>query len=570
MINKCYELWILNAHDHYREELLSIKGNTEAIIDRFYKEIEFGTGGMRGVLGAGTNRVNIHTIRHVAEGLARQIESQGEVAKTRGVVIAYDTREFSQIFAHETARVLALHGIQSYIFTESRPTPELSFAVRYLSSVAGVVITASHNPKQYNGFKVYDENGAQLTPKSVDEIVGHMNDINNIFDIKTLSEEELIASNLCMEISEKLDEAYDMALQTLVQRKGLIKDLHIVYTPLHGAGVKPMIRALKEAGFSNVHIVKEQAIQDGTFPTILYPNPEDVDAFELAIALGNEVAADILFATDPDADRLGVAVKNAEKYELLTGNQLGALLLHYILSSMKDNGTLPQNGVILKTIVTSELGTAIANKFNVKTVNTLTGFKYIAEKIAEYEKSGELSFLFGYEESYGYLAGDFVRDKDAIQIALLTAEMTVFYQEQGKTIIEALNDLYSQYGYYEEKLLSFMFEGIEGQQKIANLMKSFRGNIPKKFMDLAVVRTEDYERSIAKNLDGSEHSINLPKSNVIKFILEDASWVCIRPSGTEPKCKIYLSVQGENQFQVEQKLQRLVTEAETLVNLMDL
>ena len=518
----------------YKEELQGILEEAE-VADRFYQTVPFGTGGMRGKLGAGTNRINIHTIRLVAEGLAREIEKQGELAKTRGVVIAYDTRHFSQQFAYETAGVLAAHGIQSYVFTASRPTPELSFAVRYLAAYAGVVITASHNPKQYNGFKVYGEDGAQLTPQFADEIVAHMNAVEDLFTIESLNREQLLASGLCVEILEKLDDAYNMALKSLVTASE--KDLQLVYTPLHGAGLEPTKRALMEAGFTNVHIVEEQAIQSGEFPTVSYPNPEEADAFKLAISLGHQVGAELLLATDPDADRLGVAVFNGESYQLLTGNQLGALLLHYILQRQQQTGELPENAAMLKTIVTSEFGTAIASKFNVATVNTLTGFKFIAEKIAEWEQTGEHTFMFGYEESYGYLAGDFVRDKDAVQIALLTADMAAHYKKQSATLLDALNTLYEELGWYKEALVSLTFEGLEGQQKIASIMDNFRNNAPKQFAGIEVVAVEDYS---AGNVNG------LPKADVVKFMLADESWICVRPSGTEPKCKFYIGVKKEN------------------------
>ena len=518
----------------YKEELQRIVEETE-IADCFYQTVPFGTGGMRGKLGAGTNRINIHTIRLVAEGLAREIEKQGELAKTRGVVIAYDTRHFSQEFAYETAGVLAAHGIQSYVFTESRPTPELSFAVRCLAAYAGVVITASHNPKQYNGFKVYGEDGAQLTPQFADEIVVHMDAVEDLFTIESFNREQLLASGLCVEILEKLDDAYNMALKSLVTAGE--KDLQLVYTPLHGAGLEPTKRALVEAGFTNVHVVAEQAIQSGEFPTVAYPNPEEADAFKLAIELGHQVGAELLLATDPDADRLGVAVLNGDNYQLLTGNQLGALLLHYILQRKQQTGELPENATMLKTIVTSEFGTAIANKFNVTTVNTLTGFKFIAEKIAEWEQTGEYSFMFGYEESYGYLAGDFVRDKDAVQIALLTAEMAAYYKKQGMTLLDALNRLYEELGWYKESLISLTFEGIEGQQKIASIMDNFRNNPPKQFAGVEVVKVEDYSRG---NVNG------LPKADVVEFMLADESWICVRPSGTEPKCKFYIGVKKES------------------------
>lgn len=552
-MNHIYNEWL--ERSLYKEELQEIIVEAE-VVDRFYQIVPFGTGGMRGLLGAGTNRMNIHTIRLVAEGLARQIEAQGDMAKVRGVVIAYDTRHYSQEFAYETAGVLAAHGIQSYVFRESRPTPQLSFAVRYLSAIAGVVITASHNPKQYNGFKVYGEDGAQLTPEFADDIVDYMNEVEDIFLIRSLPKEQLLETGFCTEILEKLDDAYAQALTSLQMHNNLQKDITIVYTPLHGAGVVPTLRGFQDWGFSNVHVVKEQAMQNGDFPTVTYPNPEEKAAFEMAIALGNELDADILLATDPDADRLGVAVRHNNHYKLLTGNQLGALLLHYILKGRYEKGTLPTNAAMVKTIVTSELGTAIANKFSVETINTLTGFKFIAEKIAEWEQTKQYEFLFGYEESYGYLAGDFVRDKDAVQIALLTAEMAAYYKNQGVTLLDVLNGLYEELGCYKEALISLTFEGLEGQQKIASIMESFRHNPLQQLAQINVLKVEDYS---AGNING------LPKADVIKLLLKDGSWVCIRPSGTEPKCKLYFGVCCTNEYESDMHLTTLMSAVQELL-----
>ena len=542
-MNKQYNLWL--QHSFYKDELAAIENDLEKIKDRFYQYVEFGTGGMRGKLGAGTNRINSHTIRRVAFGLAKQIASKGEIAKNRGVVIAYDTRHFSQQFAYETAGVLAAQGIQAYVFTESRPTPELSFAVRYLHAFAGVVITASHNPKQYNGFKIYGEDGAQLTPTFADEIVTHMDTIENIFDIPSLSTDELKATQHFVEILDKIDDAYAAALKTLQFETTIDNSLSLVYTPIHGAGLVPTMRGLKDFGFTNVHLVEQQAKQDGEFPTVTYPNPEEPAAFEIAIQQGKKHNADILLATDPDADRLGVAVRTNESYKLLTGNQLGAMLLHYILTQHTSRGTLPANGAMLKTIVTSEFGTAIANHFGITTINTLTGFKFIAEQIANFEQTNAHTFLFGYEESYGYLAGDFVRDKDAVQIALLTAEMAAYYKAQNKTLLQVLETLYTQFGRYEEALLSFTFEGFEGQQKIANIMESLRKQAPKEIAGENVIAIEDY--SIQKRFENGEtYDLTLPKANVLKYFLEDETWICVRPSGTEPKIKFYVGVKDQD------------------------
>lgn len=542
-MNPLFQQWL--DHSFYKQELLAIKHDAQQIQDRFYQYVEFGTGGMRGQLGAGTNRINRHTIRRVAYGLAQQIVAQGDIAMTRGVVIAYDTRHFSQQFAYETAGVLAAHGIQTYIFKESRPTPELSFAVRYLYAMAGVVITASHNPKEYNGFKVYGDDGAQLTPTLADDIVAKMDALDHIFTIPCLTKAELQASPLVTEILEKIDDAYANALQTLKLAGTIDNSISLVYTPLHGAGLVPTMRGLADFGFTNVHIVAEQAIQDGDFPTVSYPNPEEAAAFKLAIELGHEIHADLLLATDPDADRLGVAVRNGADYKLLSGNQLGAMLLHYILSQHEARGTLPANGAMLKTIVTSQFGTAIANKFDITTIDTLTGFKYIAEQIASFEQTNEHTFLFGYEESYGYLAGDFVRDKDAVQIALLTAEMAAFYKTQGKTLLDVLKELYNEFGHFEEALLSFTFEGYEGQQKITHIMEQLRKQAPTTIAWEHVIAIEDY--SVQQRIEnGVTTELTLPKANVLKYYLESNTWICVRPSGTEPKIKFYIGTNGES------------------------
>lgn len=532
--------------DYLTEELTSIASDEKAIEDRFYQYVSFGTGGMRGLLGAGTNRMNIYTIRRVAEGLARYVASNGEATKARGVVIAYDTRHFSYEFAVETARVLGAHGIKAYVYKEARPTPQLSFTVRELNAFAGVVITASHNPKQYNGFKVYGEDGAQLVPSGANAIIQYMDEIDDIFSIAVSEVAQLEETGLLQWILTELDEKFMAQLLTLKNNEAIDYNMKLVYTPLHGAGLVPVVEGLKQFGFNEVHVVKEQAVQDWSFPTVSYPNPEEAAAFSMAIALGKKVGADLLLATDPDADRLGVAVRNGDNYELLTGNQLGALLLHYILQTKQANGTLPENGALLKTIVTSELGTAIAEHFGVETFNTLTGFKYIAEKIAEFEKTKSHTYLFGYEESYGYLIETFVRDKDAVQVALKVAEMAAYYATQQKTLLQALEELYKQFGYYQEALISKMFEGKDGQEQMKVILNDYRVNPPQAFASIAVARIEDYLTGVATLSDGMTESIQLPKENVLKFILEDGSWVTVRPSGTEPKCKFYIGVKQES------------------------
>jgi len=433
----------------------------------------------------------------------------------------------------------------------------LSFTVRKLNAYAGVVITASHNPKQYNGFKVYGEDGAQLTPDFANEIIYYMNEIKDIFAIKVEELALLEQQGYITWLASDLDKEYLTSLLTLKSNQDVALNMNIVYTPLHGAGLVPVSEGLRAFGFQHVHIVEQQAVQDGEFPTVAYPNPEESNAFELAMKLGNQVGADLLLATDPDADRLGVAVKSDDSYKLLTGNQLGALLLNYILSTKQQLGSLPQNAVMLKTIVTSELGTHIAEKYDVATVNTLTGFKYIAEKIAEYERTGEYSYLFGYEESYGYLIETFVRDKDAVQVALKVAEMAAYYETQGHTLLDQLDNLYKEYGYHNEALLSQQFEGKNGQTEMQVMLQRLRDNMPKKIVNLTVLRTEDYLVGQAVLANGTIEGLTLPKENVVKLILEDGSWIAIRPSGTEPKCKFYIGVVGETAEHTQQKLEQV-------------
>ena len=555
-----YQQWKNEDLPNYlKEELEQIAENFAAIEDRFYQYLSFGTAGMRGILGAGTNRMNIYTIRRVAEGLACYIDSQGESAKRRGVVIAYDTRHYSYEFALETACVLGAHGISSYLYKEPRPTPQLSFTVRELHAFAGVVITASHNPKQYNGFKVYGEDGAQLVPSAAKTIVNHMEKIEDIFAIEVASEDKLEKQGLLHWILEEYDEKYLANLLTLKNRQDLALGLSIVYTPLHGTGFVPVTKGLEAFGFTNIHVVESQATQDGSFPTVAYPNPEEPAAFKLATELGEKVGADLLLATDPDADRLGVAVWNGEKYELLTGNQLGALLLQYLLETKREQGTLPEKGAMVKTIVTSEMGTAIAKKYNVKTFDTLTGFKYIAEKIAEFEKTGEYIFIFGYEESYGYLIKPFARDKDAVQVAIQVAEMAAHYATKGKKLSQVLEELYGEFGYYREALVSKVFEGKDGQEKMKAILDGLRKDLPKEVDGVPIVRVEDYWKGLAYLVDGTTEPLTLPKENVLKFVLADDSWVTIRPSGTEPKCKFYFGVVKESREAAEESLESLVS-----------
>lgn len=528
--------------------------------DAFYKQLEFGTGGMRGELGAGPNRMNIYTIRKVTAGLAKYIEENGTEAKKRGVVIAYDSRHGSAEFALEAAKTLGAHGIKSYVFQELRPTPELSFAVRYLRAYAGIMIIASHNPSEYNGYKVYGEDGAQLPPAAADVIVTHMNEIENELLLEIKDERELLSQNLVSYIGENLDQVYLDYVKGLQLNKD-VANLHIVYTPLHGTGQTLMPQALQNTGFQHITIVNEQRNPDPHFSTVASPNPEEAQAFQLAIKYGKETGADLLLATDPDADRLGVAVRNNDgQYILLTGNQTGALLLYYMLSQKQEKGILPDNSVMLKTIVTSELGRAIAEDYGVQTVDTLTGFKYIAEKIDEYKKKGTKTFQFGYEESYGYLIGDFVRDKDAVQAAVMIVEAAAYYKQKRMTLYDGLIELYEKYGYYKESLTSFTLKGKDGVEQISHIMNKFREHPPTEIADVAVEKIEDYQSGKRTNLlTAQQERMNLPSSNVLKFWLQDGSWFAIRPSGTEPKVKFYFGVKKGMYPESEERLKEVKT-----------
>ncbi|MFD2683004.1 phospho-sugar mutase [Bacillus seohaeanensis] len=544
-----------------REALTSMKQDEKSLEDAFYKNLEFGTGGMRGEIGVGTNRMNVYTVRKASEGLARYIEEQGEEAKKRGVVIAYDSRHKSPEFAMEAAKTLASHQIQTYVFDELKPTPELSFALRYLHAFAGIVVTASHNPPEYNGYKVYGEDGAQLTPEIADIVIEKVNKVENELELKVKTEEELKTNGFIKIIGNEIDQTYLEHLLTISEKPQIAKevDLKIVFSPLHGTGKKMAEKGLKALGYESVHIVEEQAVPDPEFSTVKSPNPEDKAAFELAIRDGKEIDADILIATDPDADRLGVAVKGEDgEYILLTGNQTGAVLLDYILARKQEKETIPTNGRVFKTIVTSELGRKVAEHYGASVEDVLTGFKFIGEKIKNYEQSGEYQFLFGYEESYGYLIGDFARDKDAIQAVLMAAEAAAYYKNEGKTLWDALNDLYNRFGYYQEGLESLTLKGKEGSEQIQGILKNFRDDPLKEVAGIRVITSEDYQSSLSMDMiTMEEKSIELPKSNVLKYHLEDGSWVCLRPSGTEPKIKFYFSVIGSTQQESDEKLSSL-------------
>lgn len=568
-----YKRWISHStlDIEIKRELEELKKNRKVLEDAFYKYIEFGTGGMRGEIGAGTNRMNIYTVRRATEGLSRYIESYGEEIKKQGVVIAYDTRHKSYEFAIETAKVLGKHGIQVYIFDEPRPTPELSFAVRYLKAFCGIVLTASHNPPEYNGYKIYDKEGCQLTPTSISEVIKNINEIKNELNVEVAEIEDLRESRLLQIIGKSIDEAYLERLQSIKLNPEVInrvsEKLKIVFTPLHGTSNKLILAGLNAYGFKNVITVKEQSSPDPNFPTVQSPNPEEQSAFEYAIKYGEKEDADLLIATDPDSDRLGVAVKNEKgKFMVLTGNQIGALMLEYILSQKKEKGILPNNGVVLKTIVTSEIGRVIASKYGMITVDTLTGFKFIGEKINEYSQSKKYSFQFGYEESNGYLIGDFVRDKDAVQAALIICEIAAYYKSIGKSLFQGLVEIFEEYGYYSESLQSFILKGKEGSKRIKEVLNFFRENPPLKVLGQKVIIMEDYNTS--KRIEfgkAFETNITLPKSNVLKFFLEDSSWFALRPSGTEPKVKIYFSVKGISRIESQEKMTRLQHEVMEVV-----
>ncbi|MES5883771.1 MULTISPECIES: phospho-sugar mutase [unclassified Bacillus cereus group] len=557
-----FDRWLSYAQldAELKEQLENMKQDEKKIEDSFYKNLEFGTGGMRGELGAGTNRLNVYTVRKATKGLASFIEKLGEEAKKRGVVVAYDSRHKSPEFAMEVAATLVARGITTYVFESLRPTPVLSFAVRHLHTVSGIVLTASHNPPEYNGYKVYGEDGGQLPPKEADELISYVNAVEDELTVEVADVEQLKADGLLHIIGQEVDDAYAAELNNVIINKEMVqrvgKDLKIVFTPLHGTSNISVRRGLKEVGFTDVTVVKEQELPDPNFSTVKSPNPEEHAAFEYAIRDGEKVGADVLIATDPDADRLGVAVRNHNgEFQVLTGNQTGALMLDYLLSQKKENGTLPENGVVLKTIVTSEIGRTIAKAYGLDTVDTLTGFKFIGEKIRQYEESGQYEFQFGYEESYGYLIRPFCRDKDAVQSVLFACEVAAYYKSQGKTLYDGLLEVFEKYGFFREDLVSLTLKGKDGAEQIQEMMATFRENPPKEVAGLTVVAVEDYKASIVTSLqDGHKEEIHLPKSNVLKYQLEDGSWFCLRPSGTEPKIKFYFGVQDSSLQNSEQKL----------------
>ncbi|WP_130859036.1 phospho-sugar mutase [Gracilibacillus phocaeensis] len=551
--------------EELRVRLIELESNSMILEDSFYKALAFGTGGMRGEIGPGTNRINMYTIRKAAEGLASYITESGDQAKKRGVVLAYDSRFKSSEFAMEAAKTLGKHGILTYVFQSLRPTPELSFAVRYLNAYSGIVITASHNPPEYNGFKVYGADGGQIPPSVAEEIMVKINQVGNELDVEVAQEEKLKAAGLLKIIGDKIDKAYQKQLQTIVISQDIIHEtasaLKIVYTPLHGSGNIPVRECLKAIGFQHIKIVPEQELPDPNFSTVEAPNPEEHAAFKLAIQYGEKLDADILLGTDPDADRVGVAVKNNQGiYQVLTGNQIGAILLHYLITQKKASHTLKDNSIVLKTIVTSEIGRKIGDAYGIKTLDTLTGFKFIGEKIKELEEDEDRQFLFGYEESCGYLIGDFVRDKDAVQSCLMIAEVAAFYKSKGRTLYQGLIDIFEEYGYYLETMKSLTLKGKNGNEQIKKIMDAFRSKPLLSVAGKEVVLIEDYQSRIrTDSATKRQETIHLPKSNVLKFYLEDDSWFCLRPSGTEPKIKFYFGVREETMATSEQLLDSIKT-----------
>ncbi|QAT41056.1 phospho-sugar mutase [Clostridium sp. JN-9] len=566
-----YQYW-LNCKfidEDTKRELRNIT-NEKEIEDRFYKDLEFGTGGLRGIIGAGSNRMNIYTVGKATQGLAMYLVNHYNDEKS--VSIAYDSRIMSKEFAEYSASVLCGNGIKVNLFESLRPTPMLSFTVRYLKSKAGIVITASHNPKQYNGYKVYGEDGGQVTDEAAKEILSYIEAIEDFSTIKTMALNQAKESGLLKIIGEDVDKVYMDKVKSLTIRKDLVKNhaesLKIIYTPIHGSGNIPVRRVLGELGYKNLHVVKEQELPDGTFKTAPYPNPENPNVFSIALEMAKELKPDIIFGTDPDCDRLGVVVKdNTGKYQVLTGNQMGVILTHYIVSSKKELNELPSDGKVIKTIVTTEMVRKIAEQYNVELIDVLTGFKYIGEKIKGFEENKNGTFLFGFEESYGYLAGDFVRDKDAIIASMLVCEAALYYKQKGMTLYDALIKLYEQYGYFKEGLVSIELKGKEGQIKIENALQYLRHSMNNVLDNVRIVKKMDYKSSIEKDLDKIDETIiDLPKSNVLKFVLEDGSWFVVRPSGTEPKIKIYISVIGSSIKDSEVKLQSFKEKVMKIIN----
>ena len=561
-----YQKWCTDSYfdEATKAELKAIEGDENEIQDRFYRQLEFGTGGLRGVIGAGTNRMNIYTVRQATQGLANYITSQN--GQEKGVAIAYDSRIMSPEFADEAALCLNANGIKAYVFESLRPTPELSFAVRELSCIAGIVITASHNPREYNGYKVYWEDGAQITPPHDKNILAEVAKVTSFDQVKTMDKEAAKAAGLYQVIGSEIDDKYmeQLKKQSIHPEiiKAVAKEIKIVYTPLHGTGNLPVRRVLKELGFENVYVVPEQELPDGNFPTVSYPNPESPKAFELALKLADEVNADVVLATDPDADRLGVYAKDSKtgEYKSFTGNMSGLLIAEYVLSQKKAKKLLPKNGALVSTIVSSNLAIAIAKEYKIDFIEVLTGFKYIGEQIRNFEATGSYEYLFGFEESYGCLVGTHARDKDAITAVMMLCEAAAYYKKHGLTLWDQMIKIYEKYGFYKEGISTITLKGADGAQKIQELMNKIRNNPPKKLGDYKVLSFRDYKTGkIIDYSTGKESETGLPTSNVLYYDLDDNSWCCVRPSGTEPKVKFYMGVKGKSMEDAEKKLNNLKT-----------
>ena len=571
-----YEEWLSNPYfdADTKAELQAIKEDDNEIKERFYKDLEFGTAGLRGIIGAGTNRLNIYTVRKATQGLANYIMKKG--MQDRGVAIAYDSRRMSPEFADEAALCLGANGIKAYVFDALRPTPELSYAVRKLGCIAGINITASHNPPEYNGYKVYWEDGAQITPPHDKGIMDEVKAVTDYNTVKTMSLEDAKAAGVYISIGADIDDSYIAELKKQVIHQDAIdavgKELKIVYSPLHGTGNVPARRVLKELGFENVYVVKEQELPDGEFPTVSYPNPEAAEAFTLGLKLAKEVDADLVLATDPDADRLGVYVKDAKsgEYKVLTGNMSGCLLADYEIGQrLARDGKLPEDGYLIKTIVTSNLADAIAKGYGVGLIEVLTGFKFIGQQILGFETSGKGQYLFGFEESYGCLIGTHARDKDAIVATMALCEAAAYYKTQGKTLWDAMVDMYDKYGYYKDDLQSITLKGIEGLQKIQEILETLRKNPPTEVGDYKVLKARDYQANTIKDLGtGEETETGLPNSNVLYYELTDDAWLCVRPSGTEPKVKFYYGIKGTSLADADEKSEKLGKEVLAMIDKM--
>ncbi|AGX42232.1 phospho-sugar mutase [Clostridium saccharobutylicum] len=565
-----YNTWINSEiiNEETKNELKNICDEKE-IEDRFYQDLDFGTGGLRGVIGAGTNRMNIYTVAKATQGFANYLNNR---FKEPSVAIAYDSRNMSKEFAKSAALNLCANNIKVYLYESLRPTPVLSFTVRELKCSGGIVITASHNPKIYNGYKVYDEFGGQVTDEKAKLIIDSVNAVDDFSQIKNIDEETAVQKGLLNYIGENVDNVYYEKVKGLSIRTDLVKEkasaLNVIYTPIHGSGNVPVRSVLKQLGYSNVKVVKEQEAPDGNFPTASYPNPENPDVFKLALHMAKTENPDIIFGTDPDCDRIGVVVKDSTgEYKVLTGNQTGLLLTHYVLSSLKETNKLPKNGVVIKTIVTTEGARSIAEDFDIELIDVLTGFKYIGEKIRQFEDSGNKTYLFGFEESYGYLAGNFVRDKDAVIASMLVCEMALYYKQQGKSLYDALIELYEKYGYFKETLVSLELKGKEGQEKISACIEALRNNPISKVDNIDIIKRLDYKLSTEEDIvNNVKSTIELPKSNVLKYILENGSYFVVRPSGTEPKMKIYLAVKSDSLENAEKDITRFKEKVMEIIN----